>query len=87
VTVRSDSSLPSPVVINTATGELSTPVLQKHIEGICALNGSYGANDGSVNRVCPPGRTLTDIRVVLMVSSDYINKGDPYPVGVVFVPQ
>jgi hypothetical protein len=37
--------------------------------------------------VCPPGRTLTDIRVVLMVSSDYINKGDPYPVGVVFVPQ
>lgn len=64
-------ALPAGVTLDAATGTLSTGAMNQHIEGHCMLEATVTGL--SVNRVCPQGRTLADIRYALLIQSDHVN--------------
>jgi len=77
-------ALPAGVMLDAATGTLSTGVMNQHIEGDCMLEATVTGT--SVNRICPPGTTLRDVRYVLLIQSDHVNNETLNNTGISFRP-
>jgi hypothetical protein len=76
-------ALPDGVTLDASTGTIRTGVMTRPIEGYCAGSPSQS----SINRTCPAGEPYSDVRYVLEVTSDHVNKtGTPVPTVITFQP-
>jgi hypothetical protein len=70
--------LPDGMTLEPGTGTIRTGLMTKHVEGFCNSSPSLP----STNRTCSAGAAYSDVRYVLHVTSDHIDK-DVEPINTV----